>query len=115
MPVRDHLLSGLHYLPFYNLYLGTSAGAHLVYISLSILPLILFRDASLKFKSSIVTGIIGSAFFFFYQVMTLSFQVNLNQKTVEVIYSFALLLTFALVLPQVAFFYLTEKKDNKKY
>ena len=103
-------------LPFYNLYLGASAGAHLVYIPLSILPLILFRDASLKFKSSIVTGIIGSAFFFLFlqEMMTLSFQVNLNQKTVEVIYSFALLLTFALVLPQVAFFYLTEKKDKQK-
>ena len=59
-----------------------------------------------------MTGIIGSAFFFLFlpEVMTLSFQVNLNQKTVEVIYSFALLLTFALVLPQVAFFLFDRKK-----
>ena len=45
-------------LPFYSLYLGPLSGAHLVYVPLAILPIILFEDATFKAKLSMVASVI---------------------------------------------------------
>jgi signal transduction histidine kinase len=103
-------------LPFYSTYLGFKSGAHLMYVPLSILPLILYpSDIDKMWRHSCLVFVLLSILFsitfpFIYPNMS----VYIPKKSADIIYVFAFLTTFGLVLPQVNFFNRSEQKATKK-
>lgn len=110
------LLQSFIILPFYSTYLGFKSGAHLMYVPLSILPLILYpSDIDKMWRHSCLVFVLLSILFsitfpFIYPNMS----VYIPKKSADIIYVFAFLTTFGLVLPQVNVFNRSEQKGYQK-
>ncbi|MEK9728100.1 MAG: HAMP domain-containing sensor histidine kinase [Candidatus Margulisiibacteriota bacterium] len=103
-------------LPFFSIYLGYQSGAHLMYIPLSILPLILYpselKKGMRKLGYSVIVLSIISVTLINFLVPKLTTLIPSN--SLKFIYMFAFFTTFGLILPQVNAFNRSEQEAAKK-
>ena len=110
------LVQSLIVLPFYSTYLGFKSGAHLMYIPLSILPLILYPSDNDKLwrRTCLFIVLFSILFSIIIPFIYPNISVFIPNHSAKVIYVFAFLTTFGLVLPQVNVFNRSEQKATKK-
>jgi len=110
------LIQSFVILPFYSTHLGFKSGAHLMYIPLSILPLILYPSDIDKFwrHSGLIIVLSSVLFSITIPVLYPSISVFIPNKSAELIYIFAFLTAIGLILPQVNVFNRSEQKATKK-
>ncbi len=101
---------------FYSIYLGFESGAHLLFVPLAILPLILYpsekqRNYRWLGYTIVLISISGMAMC---HLLWSGFTIQIASSTLETLYIFAFITTFGLVLPQVNVFNQSEQKSAKK-
>ncbi|MGA0241646.1 MAG: sensor histidine kinase [Candidatus Marinamargulisbacteria bacterium] len=109
------ILQSVFVLPFYSIHLGFESGVHLMYIPLAILPIIFYTDSAGKWFRIVSFSLIAISLMvvLIHNIISAS-PPFLNVSSLKIIYTFAYMSAFGLVLSQLVAFKQSEKKMTQK-